>query len=213
MVHAAAVLRGEIFELFNTNALSVGPLAAHLNAIGVRKLVFLSTGSVYGATSLATSSSGHCAPNTWYAASKYVAERKFAEVFRGHLNVLRLYFPYGPNQPQSGLFPKMAKQIAQGEVIHVNPDGGPLISVSHVDDLSRAIIENFVTKDNANQFCNLASHHVLRIEDIARAIAARLDRSVTFRRDGNSSDIISEAYCEATWREFRAEDVELGGVV
>lgn len=117
VIHAAAALRGDIYEIFNTNALSAGPFAAHLNAIGVRKLVFLSTGSVYGATCSVTSPSIPCAPDTWYAASKYIAECKFLEVFSGHLNVLRLYFPYGSNQPQSGLFPKMAKRIACGEVI------------------------------------------------------------------------------------------------
>lgn len=94
----------------------------------------------------------------------------------------------------------------------MNPDGGPLISVSHVDDLCRAIIEDFVMKDDDNKLSNLASGHVVRIEDVARALAARLDRDVNFRRDGNSDDIVSEAYRRATWREFRAEDVELGGI-
>ena len=48
VVHAGMCDRGDRFEIFNTNALSAGPLGEHLNRIGTSKLIYLSTGAVYG---------------------------------------------------------------------------------------------------------------------------------------------------------------------
>lgn len=207
VVHAAALTGGDLYRLFDVNALSAGPLARHLNELGVRKLIFLSTGAVYGANPAPTTPDTPCAPVTPYAISKYLAERKLAERFLGRLNVLRLYYPYGPRQGAERLFPRLKARIANGETVTVNEDGGPRLSVTHVDDLCSVMIERFILSDEDRTIHNLASDQILRVAEAARAIAALMGRSVSFSHNGVSPDCVSEPYRPASWRPFVARDV------
>ena len=196
---------GDRYEIFNVNALSAGPLGEHLNQISVGKLVYLSTGAVYGNASAPATPATPCDPKTDYALSKYLAEQKLAAQFSGRLSILRIYFPYGPRQREPRLVPSLIRRIAAGERIVCNPDGGPRQPLAHIDDLTRHIVEDFVIGDSEVKVCNIASDRILSIEQLARWIGEALGCEVVFDRGGTSSDVGSEPYAPGTWRDFTLE--------
>lgn len=206
VLHAAGRSDGPGQEIFDVNARNIGALAERCAAADVRKFVYLSTGAVYGACAEPTTPDTPQKPNGDYALSKWLAEKKLQETFRGILHILRLYFPYGRGQKPPRLVPMLCDRIARGEPIRCNPDGGPRINLAHVDDLAQAIVEDFILGPGAGPVTNLASDQVVGIEALVTALAARMNRPLTLVRDGAQLDTLSVPYRPGRWRPFDAAE-------
>ncbi len=74
VVHCAGALSGPTYDLFRVNALSAASFACLCNSLGVKKLVLLSTGAVYGPASSPATPQTVCQPLGNYAISKYIGE-------------------------------------------------------------------------------------------------------------------------------------------
>jgi len=205
LVHAAASTTTDRYNLYNTNAISTGLLAEYCNSIGLKKMVYLSTGAVYGNIHGYASTETRCNPQTDYALSKYLAERRLVESFQGALVVLRLYFPYGPNQGGNRLLPRMIATLKRSQPVTCNPDGGPLLQLAHIDDVVSVIVEQFVNADAKSGYWNIASTHIYPIEEIAGLLAKQLSVQLELDRSGSSADVLSVPYESARWRPFAAD--------
>ncbi|MBX4212083.1 NAD-dependent epimerase/dehydratase family protein [Candidatus Pacearchaeota archaeon] len=128
-----------------TNFLATISLARRAKAEGVKKFIFISSCSVYGASGhLFLDEQSEVGPVTLYALSKLqcenelipLADSKFA------VTVLRFatLFGYSPRMRFDLAVNVMAKRALQGKSIYLNGDGTQYRPFLHVKDASRAIM-------------------------------------------------------------------------
>jgi len=207
VVHTAARQYTSRFEIYDVNARSAGALARECNKAGVKKFVYLSTGAIYGPRDMATTPEMEPRPADDYAVSKWLAEKKFNQLLQAQLHILRIYFPYGGGQKVPRLIPRLVDAVRFGKEIRCNPDGGPFLSIGHVEDIAEKISADFVLGADERRVVNVASDQVISIEKIARSIATRLGVEARFVRDGNASNSVSVPFRPGTWRPFRADEL------
>lgn len=198
---AAGIVTGSLSQLESVNSQGVYALAKYCNKLRVRKLVLISSGAVYGETDSHTYPGHPLEPKNDYAKSKLKGEKLVKEIFCGRLNILRLYFPYGPREGVERLIPKIKRRITEGTPIICRPDGGPYLSMMHVDDMAKVIVDDFIFSDANTCEVNLASDQILSVRELACKIAVGLDREVFFEETGVAKDMISLPY-QFAWRPF-----------
>ncbi len=201
VVLAAGIMEGSPEAMMAVNADAAGRFAAHCRERKVGKMVFLSSGAVYGNVDGPTSPSLSPAPTSPYGRSKHQGEMAVAAAWDGGpLAVLRLYFPYGAGQKSPRLVPRMRERIAAGEEIVCRPDGGPLLTLTHVDDMAAIIVEDFLLGSHSGTW-NLASDQCIGIAELASVLAASEGREARLSRTGDGGDSVSAPYpwCSA-WR-------------
>lgn len=210
LIHAAALLQGDVYDIFSINALPARELAVFCNKRKIRQFIYISTGAVYGTTPEPASALTPVNPSGHYAVSKFLAERILQDTFTGTLQVLRLYFPYGHGQQAPRLFPRLAWSIASGETISCNPGGGPRLSVVHIDDLCGTVIKDFVLGRHGSGIWNIASDTVVSIGDVCRRVADALNFDLRLIEDGAQPDVLSAPYNRedsVKWRPFDVVDI------
>ncbi len=210
LVHAATLVDGSLYDIFKVNTLFARELAEFCNERQIRKLVYLSTGAVYGSAAVPASSDQPENPDSPYAVAKFLAEKIFLEVHSGPVNVLRLYFPFGRGQKPPRLFPRLVQSIRNGDPVACNPGGGPRLSVIHVDDLCEILIRDFILDEKASGKWNVASNETVTISIAAKEIAHELRTGVRLSEDGDRPDVLSVPYARSegkAWRPFSASEL------
>ena len=207
VVHCAGALSGTTYGLFRVNALSAAAFARHCNSVGVKKLILLSTGAVYGPGQRPAMPQTVCQPQGDYAISKYVGELEMRREFAGHINVLRLYFPYGAGQAESRFIPRLVEKIRSGAAVKCRADGGPKINPTYVEDVVDVINSHFILRDSPIEVVNIASGEILSVTEIATALAQSLGQPLSFEPDGEAPDTLSVPYEQYEWRKFSPEHV------
>jgi nucleoside-diphosphate-sugar epimerase len=209
VVHAAASLAGGTAGQIDADVCSAPPLARHLAADGVGRIVYVSSGAVYGATSVPTDPTMAPDPTTPYGTIKLVTERLLASELAGALTIARLYFPYGAGQAEARLVPRLLAAVRAGSEIRCNDDGGPRVTLSHVDDVAAVLVRDHVLAEAPPAVDNVASDCVLSIAEIASALGEALGAEPVLRRDGAQPDVLSAPH-EGPWRAFDAAAI-VGG--
>ena len=206
VVHAAGKNVGDKSELQAVNSTSALPLARFLNDRRVGKLVYLSTGRVYGQIEGRAHTGMPASPVADYETSKFDAEKILLANFDGRLSVVRLYYPYGRDQDSARFIPRMIDAIRNGRPIKCRPDGGPELSVTYIEDLCRALIENFIYINSPPLLENIASDNIVSVRGLAEAIANELGTYVKFDTSGTSINEVSEPY-PGIYRSFELSDI------
>jgi nucleoside-diphosphate-sugar epimerase len=146
VVHAAGLAHqfggaGEDTESFNrVNVQGTANLCRAAIASGVRRLVLISSVSVYGPGAGVKSESHPCQPEGAYAKSKYEAEKKASELAveaRMPLTILRLATVYGEGDP--GNVGRLIRALDKGRFLWIG-DGSNSKSLIHRDDVARACL-------------------------------------------------------------------------
>jgi len=211
VVHAASKNDGSTYEIFNTNALTAGNVASRLNSAGVKKLIYLSSGAVYGPVEEPTYPGLECNPQGDYAVSKYLGEIKTAEVFTGNLSILRLYFPYGMGQNRQRLIPRLIARLKAGESIVCNHDGGPDLSLTHIDVITELIsdlcLKELDSKGRSVNIRNVAGPEIIKLYTLVQALADVLGVEPNITSTGNAPNAVSIAFPDFPIRLFSANEV------
>lgn len=193
-----------------TDRVNVGGTATVLTAardLGVRRVVFASSSSVYGgANELPTSEAVATRPRSPYGVSKLAGEwyvRVFGELFELETVALRYFNVYGPRQlPESeyaAVIPRFAAALAKGEHPTVYGDGRQSRDFTYVSDIVAANIAaaRAGTEANAGVF-NVApgrTHTLLELLDVlGRSIGVDPNPSFEPARPGD----IRESQADAT---------------
>jgi len=190
-----------------------------MRAAGCKRLVFSSSGAVYGnADSKALSENYDCAPINPYGASKWMIERVLAD-YRGAYGLgsfaLR-YFNASGADPAGGLgelrevethlIPR-AMMALQGHVgdfavfgdDYDTPDGTAIRDYIHVTDLAAAHVQalKLLLQGNAGGVFNLGTGKGFSVREILGAIAAETGRDVPHvvkpRRSGDPTYLVADA--------------------
>jgi UDP-glucose 4-epimerase len=243
MHFAASSLVGESVadpqKYYLNNLAGTLSLLEAMRAAGCSRLVFSSTGAVYGnADSKALPESHPCAPINPYGASKWMIERVLAD-YRSAYGLgsfaLRYFNASGANADggigelrdnETHLIPR-AMMALQGHVPdfavfgddYATPDGTAIRDYIHVTDLAAAHVSalKLLLQGHAGGVFNLGTGAGFSVREILRAIAAETGREVPHvvkpRRPGDPTYLVADPTAARETLKFRAEHSDLSNII
>ncbi|MFG3617787.1 NAD-dependent epimerase/dehydratase family protein [Nocardia sp. NPDC047654] len=170
---------------FRVNTGGTVALLEAMAAAGVSRIVFASTGSIYGAPQRQPMTERlPDAPPHPYAASKLAAEwaiRAQAGAGRLSATVLRLMNVAGGADPDpTRLIPRTVAAAMKHSVLEINGDGSAVRDYLHIDDAAAAFaacLENTPTPGGAEQYI-IGSGHGSSILDVVAAVERRTGKRI-----------------------------------
>jgi UDP-glucose 4-epimerase len=163
------------------NATNVGGTVSLMEAmrdVGVRRVVFVSSGAVYGdqgAQPLLESASPN--PRSPYAVSKLAAEyyvRTIGDLWGIETVILRVFNAYGPGQhlPPSHppVIPHYLRQTLRGSTIVMHGDGSQTRDYVYVDDVVSAMISAATAPGINHMVINVGNGTETSLRDLIRLI-------------------------------------------
>lgn len=174
------------------NDVNVGGTVALLEAmrdVGVPRLVFASSGAIYGAQAQQpVSETMPPNPRSPYAVSKLAAEyyvHTIGSLWGTTTVALRIFNAYGPGQPllpsHSPVVPRFMYQALGGGSLVIFGNGDQTRDFVHVDDVVRALSAALTADDVARRTINIGSGEETSISQVAEYVLALT---------GSSSNII-----------------------
>lgn len=168
------------------------------------RFIYISSGAVYGEKKgFSFSEADDISPRSSYAVTKHLAEQlccAYQMRFGLPLVIHRLYFPYGVGQP-SGVIKFLTDAVAEGREVSVNRDGGPVMSLTPIEDVVSAVLISCENDFPLGTY-NLCGSDSLSISQIVASLESRLKRKAIvnpgndFSQDilGNNSKLISSGW-------------------
>ena len=163
------------------NATNVGGTVSLMEAmrdVGVGRVVFISSGAVYGNhETQPLKESDEPDPRSPYAVSKLAAEhyiRTIGKLWGIETVSLRVFNAYGPGQhlPSSHppVVPNMLRQAVRRGTIVMNGDGEQTRDFVFVDDVVRAMVAAATAPDLDTRVINVGSGHETSIRQLAKEV-------------------------------------------
>ena len=163
------------------NATNVGGTVSLMEAmrdVGVRRVVFVSSGAVYGDQGeqplIETATPN---PRSPYAVSKLAAEyyvRTIGDLWGIETVILRVFNAYGPGQhlppSHAPVIPNYLRQAMRRSTIVMHGDGGQTRDYVYVDDVVSAMISAATAPSINHQIINVGSGKETSIKDLVRLI-------------------------------------------
>jgi nucleoside-diphosphate-sugar epimerase len=164
---------GDSREMFDVNIGMTISLLQWAVLSGVKQFCLVSSGAVYEPFAGLLCEDAALAPSGFLGASKLASEiiaRPFAGLLK--LNILRLFFPYGPGQ-QDRLIPDLIRRIRCGEAVQVTPNGeGMRLVPTFVEDIADVFVAS--VESSWTGTVNVATPEALSIRGIAELIGRQL---------------------------------------
>ena len=163
------------------NATNVGGTVSLMEAmrdVGVKRVVFISSGAVYGnQPQQPLSEESPADPQSPYAVSKLAAEyyvRTIGSLWGIETVILRVFNAYGPGQhlPSSHppVVPNMLRQAVGGGTVVVHGDGAQTRDFIYVDDVVRAMVAAATASKIDRSIINVGSGTETSIDELARTV-------------------------------------------
>ncbi len=230
---------GDPRKYYTNNVAGTLSLLDAMREAGCNRLVFSSTGAVYGnADSKALPESYRCEPINPYGASKWMIERMLADYRSGHgLGSFALRYFNASGADASGgigekrdgethLIPR-AMMALQGHVSdfavygddYDTPDGTAIRDYIHVTDLAAAHILalKLLMQEHPGGVYNLGTGAGFSVHEILAAIAAETGRDVPYvvkpRRSGDPAYLVADATAARAALQFRPAYSDLATIV
>lgn len=155
-------------------------LAAGARA-GLRRVIYLSSGSVYAPFHTLVNEDAPVQPASFYAHTKRMAELVVAGYAQTiECTILRLFTVYGPGQREM-LVPRLFDRISRGEPISVGPTGGLTLSPVYVDDVC-GLVERLLQSAPVRgcRTFNVGGAEAVTIQTLATAVGRVLGKPPAF---------------------------------
>ena len=171
------------------NEVNVGGTVSVMEAMrdaGVRRVVFTSSGAVYGEQAeQPIREESRPNPQSPYAVSKLAAEyyvRTIGALWGIETVILRVFNAYGPGQrlPPSHppVVPRFLQQGRQGGSLVIFGGGGQTRDFVYVDDVVEALVAASDAADVDRRIINVGSGHETSINELATLVAEAVGREV-----------------------------------
>lgn len=149
---------------------------------GVRRFVFASSSSVYGADSAAPFREDAHAdrPVSPYAATKRAGEllcHTWHHLHGLETTCLRFFTVYGPRQRPEMAIHKFATLLWRGQPIPLFGDGGSSRDYTYVDDIVQGVVAA-IDRPQGYAIFNLGGDRETRLDDLVRMLAAALGKDL-----------------------------------
>jgi UDP-glucose 4-epimerase len=165
------------------NAVNVGGTVSVMEAMrdaGVRRVVLVSSGAVYGEQGRQPlSETQEPDPRSPYAVSKLAAEyyvRTIGSLWGLESVALRVFNAYGPGQPlpaaHAPVIPRFLRQALQGGSLVVHGDGNQTRDYIYIDDVVEALAAAAHVQDIDRQVINVGSGQETSVRELARLAGA-----------------------------------------
>jgi UDP-glucose 4-epimerase len=163
------------------NTVNVGGTVTLMEAmrdVGVRRVVFISSGAIYG-DQLVQPVNERMAPNprSPYAVSKLAAEyyiRTIGELWGIETVCLRVFNAYGPRQhlpPVHGpVIPNFLKQATQNGTLVISGDGNQTRDYVYVDDIVNAMVAAATAPEINQQIINVGSGRDTSVRELVHLV-------------------------------------------
>jgi len=163
------------------NTVNVGGTVTLMEAmrdVGVRRVVFISSGAIYG-DQLVQPVNERMAPNprSPYAVSKLAAEyyiRTIGELWGIETVCLRVFNAYGPRQhlpPVHGpVIPNFLKQATQNGTLVISGDGNQTRDYVYVDDVVDAMVAAATAPEINQQIINIGSGRDTSVRELVHLV-------------------------------------------
>jgi UDP-glucose 4-epimerase len=174
LLHLAGRFSGDRDDLWASNVDLTRRMLDSFRRAGGHRVVFLSTGAVYGGVAHRGGSreEDHIRPTNYYGFSKWLAEKAIETDWGGAgrpYNILRLPNVYGRRQQKGVVFLMQCQLRKYGEVT-INGDGEQRRDFLHISDLLSAI-ELVIRKPEEVGVFNISSQLTLSINQLADRLA------------------------------------------
>jgi nucleoside-diphosphate-sugar epimerase len=183
-------------DVFAVNVAGVFQAAEYARVAGARRLIYLSSGSVYPASpNLLAEDQAFEIPGSrqFYPSAKLAAEALLA-AYRSQFAVvsLRLFVPYGEGQSPDMLFPQLVRRVKSGEPIMLSGADGFRLNPVAIADVVEAIVR--CTALERSDTMNVAGPEVLTLRQIGESIGEVLGIAPRFdvRPQGAVADIVGD---------------------
>jgi UDP-glucose 4-epimerase len=173
VIHAAAVISGvsEASEYSDTNVRGTLNVANAAVAAGAARFILLSTGGVYRPDATPRTEDAPIEPRGDYAVSKWESERAVGALrSEMRVQILRLFFAYGPGQRKERLVPRLIERVRTGEPIALANGVGPLLNPIYIDDLVEWIDRILAIDDDL--ILNIGGPETMTLRAVVETIGA-----------------------------------------
>ena len=199
-------------DVFNVNLNSTAKLLDFAHKSNVQKFVLASTGGIYRRGKAPLSSDSELeAPTqlTQYFGTKLAAEifaNNYKEIF--DVDILRLFFMYGPRQKPHMFIPRLVQSIKSGIPITLAGEDGIRVNPIFVDDVSRLVTAK--VSDLGSEVINVCGSETVSIRQIAEEIGAQLGIAPMFTIVNDEDDLIADSSRAAALLEGRFINLHSG---
>lgn len=163
------------------NAVNVGGTVSLMEAmrdVGVRRVVFISSGAIYGDQGAQPlNETAQANPRSPYAVSKLAAEyyvRTIGDLWGIETVILRVFNAYGPGQhlppAHAPVIPHYLNQAMRGGTLVMHGDGSQTRDYVYVDDVVSAMIAAATAPNINHQIINVGSGLQTSVRDLIRLI-------------------------------------------
>lgn len=161
-----------------TNVVGTGVILERMRAVGLRRMVFASSSSVYGAKHgevAAFSEDEPClTPASPYAASKRMNELQlstYRDLFGLGVFALRFFTVYGPRQRPDMAIAKFLAAVAAGKSITLFGDGSSRRDYTFIDDIVAGVVAAIErVAPSAYELINLGNKQTISLRELVAAI-------------------------------------------
>ena len=171
------------------NATNVGGTVSVMEAmrdVGVRRVVFTSSGAVYGESGEQPLKETHTPdPASPYAVSKLAAEyyvRTIGKLWGIETVILRVFNAYGPGQPLPAVhppvIPRFLKQAVSGASVVAFGDGRQTRDYVYISDVMSASVSAAFASGVDRQIINVGSGEEMSVRDLINTISHLIGKPI-----------------------------------
>lgn len=176
VVHLAGTFGDDFDHLLDVNVRTTWNLCSALVNTHVKKIIYTSSGAVYGppCNGVESYETDIPSPDSKYGLTKLFAEQtitQFADCNDRQSIILRLPNIYGPGG--KGLINQMKNSIIHGHSVTVHGDGLKSRDIMHVSDVVSSIFEVIHCNFNQSEIFNVSSSIRLNINEIVNIFAKK----------------------------------------
>ncbi len=193
-------------EYTDVNVGGTVSLLEAMRDVGVRRIVFASSGAVYGdQQEQPLKEDAQLAPQSPYAVSKLAAEyyvRTVGSLFNIEAAALRIFNAYGPNQslPASHppVVPNWLRQAVKGGSLVMHGDGSQTRDFVYINDVTRALIAAATSSDIDGAVINVGSGVETSIAELAEQIMDLTNSGADLLKTPNNDPGVSRMCADQT---------------
>lgn len=162
----------------NVNVGGTVTLMEAIRDVGVRRIIFISSGAIYGdQKNQACKEDSDLKPRSPYAVSKLAAEyyvRTIGSPLSMETVVLRVFNAYGPGQhippAHAPVIPAFLRQAIRNGTLVINGDGSQTRDYVYIDDVVTAMVAAATAPKIDNMVLNIGSGQSASIKDLVKKI-------------------------------------------
>jgi UDP-glucose 4-epimerase len=188
------------FKANMVNAAGTLNVVVSCHKLGVKKLVYASSSSVYGdPVKVPMDESHQTDPNNGYGASKLAGEKyctSYARAYGMDLTCLRYFSVYGPRGRPDQVLYSFAKKASAGEPPVIYGDGSYSRDFTYVSDVVSATILSLYRDSDTGRVLNIGYGKDFKMIDVARKIIEHYGSALNPKFAEQSAGDFSKTLCD-----------------